>query len=208
MAGSAEGLTRKCKDANGEPRLFSPDELGHLLEKARIENASFPYILNRAFYQTLFDVPMSKKESNLFNASLSIIGGLVDNRFEDLFSHVTTSGMYDRFIFGACPDNFKFDYFPFDTPPRVFKLDSVFVHEDVWIEKSVWQHEDKELEPRVIELAIRTAITCASFDGKNLLTAKDLGPARALADYQQRISRYLKPNEGENPDAKIALKIM
>src|SRR5260221_595116 len=24
MAGSAEGLTRKCKDANGEPRLFSP----------------------------------------------------------------------------------------------------------------------------------------------------------------------------------------
>lgn len=42
MAGSAEGLIRKCSDAAGNPRLFSPDELGHLLEKAQIQNASFP----------------------------------------------------------------------------------------------------------------------------------------------------------------------
>jgi hypothetical protein len=208
MAGSAEGLIRKCKDANGEARLFSPDELGHLLEKSKIENASFPYVLNRAFYHTQFDVSMSKKEQSQFNAMLSIVGGLVTDRFEDLFGHTTTAGLYDRFLFGLCPNNFKFSYFPFEVAAKTFKLTSVGIAPDVWIEKEIWIAENPELESRVVEIAIRAAAVCASFSGKTLLLASDLAPARALAEYEQKIRNYLKPNEGENPEAKIGSKIM
>ena len=208
MAGSAEALLRKCKDAVGTPRLFSPDELGHLLEKSRIENASFPYILNRAFYQNKFEVLMGRKECAVFDASLSILGGLVENRFEDLFSQATTSGLYDRFMFGCSPAGYQFEYFPFETELDAPQLDAVAIHPDVWIEKQAWRLENSELEPRVCEIAIRAAAICASFDGRSTLRAADLAPARALAEYQARIRRFLKPNEGESNEGKIALKIL
>ena len=206
MAGSAESLTRYCGDAQGAARLFSPDELGHLLEKASIQNASFASVLCRAFQHTKFLLLMQQKVRAEFNASLSIVGGIVSDRFEDLFSRSTTAGLYDRFLFGACPDAFRFDYFPFETAKREFQLEAVGVHPDVWVEKSIWLAEDKELEQRVVEIALRAATICASFDGKTLLTANDLHAAREFAQYQQRIRRLLRPNEGENPEAKIALK--
>jgi hypothetical protein len=208
LAGSAEALARKCGDAKGEPRLFSPDELGHTLEKSHIENASFPYIFNLAFYETQFEIRMGKKEIAEFNASLSILGGLVGDRFDELFSRSATAGLYDRFLFGACPDKFRFSYYPFEADVQRFNLVDVGVSPDVWIEKDVWLAENPDINPRVIEIAIRAAIICASFDGRTLLTAKDLGPARAMVDYQTKIRDYLRPNEGENPEAKFAIKLM
>lgn len=209
MAGSAEGLIRKCKDAAGGPRLFSPDELGHLLEKAQIQHASFSYVLNRAFYSDKFEVLMARGQSATFHASLSILGGLVEDKFEDLFSSVTTGGLYDRFLFGACPGGFTFEYFPFDdSHNEQFDPVPVSIDESVWIEKAVWRAENQDIEPRVAELAIRTAAICSSFSGRERLTAKDLGPARAFAEYQTRIRRLLKPNAGENVEGKVALKIL
>jgi hypothetical protein len=209
MAGSAEGLIRKCKDAAGNPRLFSPDELGHLLEKAKIQHASFAYVLNRAFYTDKFEVLMGRGQAATFHASLSILGGLVTDKFEDLFGAATTGGLYDRFIFGAYPGKFVFEYFPFDDSlVESFSPVPVFIDEDVWAAKAAWRVEDPELEPRVAEIAIRAAAVAASFDGRSRLRVEDLGPARAFADYQMRIRRLLKPNAGENPEGKIALKIL
>ncbi len=211
MAGSAEGLIRKCKDTAGNPRLFSPDELGHLLEKARIQHASFPFVLNRAFYSDRFEVLMGRGLATTFHASLSILGGLVEDKFGDLFGAETTGGLYDRFLFGMCPGGFAFEYFPFDESIiEEFDPVPVGIDEDVWVEKAAWRKEDPELdrEPRVIEIAIRAAAVCASFDGRSRLRARDLGPARAFAEYQKRIRRLLKPNAGENPEGRIALRII
>jgi hypothetical protein len=209
MAGSAEGLIRKCKDAAGSPRLFSPDELGHLLEKSKIQHASFAYILNRAFYSNKFEVLMGRGQTATFHASLSILGGIVEDKFDDLFGAATTAGLYDRFLFGCCPGGFEFEYFPFDgTPKEDLNPIPVSIDESVWTEKVAWRVADPELEPRVAEIAIRVAAVCASFDGRPRLKADDLGPARAFADYQQRIRRLLKPNAGENPEGKVALKIL
>jgi hypothetical protein len=207
MAGSAEHLMKYMSDANGATRLFSPDELSHLLEKAGIQNSSFASVLSRAFYHTKFTLLMQQKQRAEFNASLSILGGIVDNRFEDLFSKATTGGLYDRFLFGACPGAFEFDYYPFDTGRQELQTESVFIAPEVWKEKSDWQKANKGLESRVIEVALRVAIVCASCSGKTLLTINDLGPALALANYEQRIRKMLKPNEGENLEAKITIKI-
>jgi hypothetical protein len=35
-----------------------------------------------------------------FNARLSLVGGIVDEKFDDAFGSATTSGLYDRFLFG------------------------------------------------------------------------------------------------------------
>lgn len=208
MAGSAEGLIRKCKDAAGNPRLFSPDELGHLLSKAAIQNASFAYILNRAFYSDKFEVLMGRGKSATFHASLSILGGVVEDKFQDLFSAATTGGLYDRFLYGACPGGFSYDYEPFDEILEPTDPVCPMIDREVWVMKSEWRSEDAELEPRVAELAIRVACVCAAFDGRDRLTAAGLGPAREFARYQTRIRRLLKPNAGENFEARIALKIL
>lgn len=208
MAGSAESLMRYIADAAGNQRLFSPDELSHLLEKASIQNASYASILNRAFYDTKFTVLMQQKVRADFNASLSILGGLVEDRFEDLFSRATTSGLYDRFLFGACPGAFEFDYFPFEVLPQRFEMETVFISPEVWALKSAWQKENKNLSPRVVEIALRVATVCAACDGRTLLKAEDLAPAKELAEYGQRIRKMLKPNEGENLEAKAAIKIL
>jgi hypothetical protein len=203
MAGSAEGLMRHMSDANGNARLFSPDELAHTLEKASIQNASFTSVLNSAFYSAKFMLLMQGKAKAEFNASLSILGGLVDDRFEDLFSRSTTSGLYDRFLFGACPGGFEFNYRPFEAERQGFEPASVGVSPDVWAEKDTWK-----LQPRIVEIALRVAMVCAAFDGRTLLRAIDLAPTLALAEYSQRVRKVLKPNEGENLEAKIALKIL
>ena len=202
------GLILKCKDAAGNPRLFSPDELGHLLEKAQIQHASFAYVLNTAFYKDQFEVLMGRGVAATFHASLSILGGLVDEKFQDLFSAATVSGLYDRFVFGQCPTGFLYEYEPFEGVSEATNPADVAIDANVWQQKAKWRIEDPELEGRICELAIRVAAICASFDGRAQLTAEALGPARAFADYQKRIRRLLKPNAGESLEGKAALKIL
>jgi hypothetical protein len=208
MAGSAEGLIQRLGDAAGNPRLASFDELGHLLEKSQIQNASFPYVLNRAFYSDRFEVLMARGQSTIFHASLSILGGLTDDKFQDLFGAATIAGLHDRFIFGACPGGFKFDFRPFDGIVERRIPTQVTIGSGVWDAKKEWLDECQELEPRVVELALRFATICASFDGRDKLMASDLGPARQFADYQMRIRRVLKPNAGENFEGRCALKMI
>ena len=203
FACSAEGLMKYMGDVAGNTRLFSPDELAHMLEKASIQNASFASVLSRAFYYSKFTLLMQGKQRAEFNASLSILGGIVEDRFEELFSRATTAGLYDRFLFGACPGGFEFNYSPFTEARQDYAPESISVSPEVWAEKQAWK-----LEPRVVEIALRVAAICASFDGRTLLRVEDLKPARALAEYEQRIRKTLKPNEGESLEAKIALKIL
>ena len=152
---------------------------------------------------------MGRGQSATFHASLSILGGLIDgDKFEEAFGVASMAGLYDRFLFGACPGGFTFEYVPFDGIAESTEPSSVNIHPDVWAQKAEWRAEDPELEPRVAELALRVAVVCASFDGRKQLTTRDLGPAREMARYQTRIRRMLKPNPGENFEGKIAYKIL
>jgi hypothetical protein len=206
--GSAEQLVRELKDASGNPRLLCVDELGHLLAKAQIQNASFPFILSNAFYKDKFDVSMSGKEKVQFDCALSIVGGLVEEKFQDSFGPGTTGGLYDRFIFGQCPDGYRHDYFPFAGTPQIRALNPVAIRQDVWTTKSEWMKQDKELNPRVIELVIRAAAVCAAFSGERTLTPEMLRPARELLRYQSNIRKLLKPNPGENFEAQQTHKFL
>ncbi len=210
MSGSGEGLLAKLSGANGEARLVSPDELGHLLSKAHIENASFPFILNRAYYYTSFEQVSARSKVIQFDCSLSLIGGVVDAEFGHLFDFATVGGLHDRFIFGQCPDGFVFIYRPFegapersDTPPV-----AIVVEPEVWEARDEWVRTIPNLSARCAEHALRVAGICASFDGRKTLRVSDLGPARTFAESQARARLILRPNPGENSDAQCAFAII
>jgi hypothetical protein len=208
MAGSAEGLAARLADANGSPRLLLVDEVGHLMSKAKIDNASFPYILNRAYYSTEFDLTIARGKQIHFNCQLGFIGGVVEENFQHAFGSATTGGLHDRVVFGLCPYPFEFFYRPFEGSIEKTQPSTIKVASDVWEARDEWLRTIPGLTGRHAEHALRAAVIAASFCGSTELCAKDLGPARAFAEYQARVRSLLKPNPGQNPDAVCAFAIM
>ncbi|MGC2283673.1 MAG: hypothetical protein WA542_00350 [Candidatus Acidiferrum sp.] len=208
IAGSAEALIRETAGAAGNPRLFSPDELGHTLEKLQIEHSSFSYVLNSAFYKTNFRVLMGKKQTVQFDCCLSILGGLVEERFADLFNASATAGLYDRFLFGLCPGNFHFEYRPYEGLAEITNMVPVTIHPFVWDAKLAWEKNDPKSSSRLFEISIRAATNCASLNGNKVLKVEHLKPHFELSKYQNRIRAILKPNPGENFEGQLAHKFL
>lgn len=206
--GSAEGLLKQLGDRQGSAVLLYPDELSHLLEKAQITNASFAYILNSQFYKDEAHLTIAHGAKVDFNCRLSLIGGIVDEKFDDSFGSATTGGLYDRFLFGQCPTGVgEYLYRPWEGPAAFDgQLADCRVNPDVWDARDEVAKKEK-LNPRLLELSLRVAAICAAFDGRDELRAADLGPAWELARYQSRVRMLLKPNAGKNFEAQIAVKI-
>jgi hypothetical protein len=206
-AGSAEGLAQSIGDASGKAVLLYPDELSHLLTKAKIENASFPQVLNDLFYEDFQKLTVVHRKEITLNTRLSIAGGIVTEQFDDCFGAATTTGLYDRFLFALGPEHFSYVWKPFDEEPVEISPTRVEIDSSVFDERKRWRTE-LEIEPRVAEIAFRSAIICASFDGRTVLHANDLGPALALAKCQMRIRQFLKPSRAQNAEAVVVNKIV
>jgi hypothetical protein len=212
LAGSAEGLIEKLSEAAGDSRLLSPDELSHLLNKAQIDRASFPEVLNTAYYEDTFDLTMARGKKAQCHVRLGIIGGVRDENdgvnFGALFGSATMGGLYDRFIFGRNPHPYQYLYRPFEGTTEPTEPCTVRIAHEVWEARDEWLSTIPELSGRCAEHAIRVAVIAAAFDGRTILYAKHLGPARAFVEYQTRIRAVFKPNPGENQDAKCAFAIL
>ena len=184
------------------------DELGHLLEKSQIQSSSFPHILNGLFYSSHQKLRIARGEAIDFNCCLSILGGLLEETFGDLFGKSTTGGLYDRFIFGQCPTGFSYSYRPFEGEPLTIEPVAVAVSPEVWEERDSWIKTIPGVTGRIAEIALRVAAICASWDRKEMLTVSEIGPARAFAEYQARTRKLLRPNPGENFEARAAFKFL
>ena len=211
MAGSAEGLFTEGVDAGGSARLFAPDELSHTLAKATIERAALPYVLNRAYDETLFMLIIAKQKHLQFNCRFSVIGGIVEQNFEQSFNHASTGGLHDRFTFGLCPTGFIYRYMPFrgnaEESKGAERMCRVQIAREVYEEVDQWKRRD-ELDNRAVQNALRFATICASFDGRERLTSKNLDAAYAFAQYQTRIRSLLTPNEGVSLDAQCRVSVL
>lgn len=204
LAGSFEGLSEKL-DVAGDARLLSPDELGHLLTKAKIDGASFPFVLNSAYYKDEFDVTAARGKKIHVHCRLGIIGGIVEDKFSSLFGAATSGGLYDRFLFGRCPSPYEFRFRPFEGPPENTQPCAVAIAGDIWELRDTWLKEIHGLSPRCAELTIRVATIAAAFSGRSILYAKHIEKSgRAFAEYQARMRAAFRPNPGENTDAQCA----
>ena len=224
--GSAEGLAEQIGDRGGRPILWNPDELSHVLAKSQIEGASFPFVLNSMFYNDSNQMVVQKRKAVSFNARLSLTGGVVEDHFGDSFGASTNAGLYDRFLFGLVPTGFTYLFRPMEGKPlfdvRAAQTTLGIVPQGPnagpvvltpTIDSSVWDardaiHKAEGIEPRVLEIALRTALICAAWDGRTELRASDLEPAWELARYQQSVRLILKPNPGKNFEAVAAHKVL
>ena len=134
------------------------------------------------------------------------MGGIVEELFGDSFGAATIGGLYDRFIFGLCPEPFQFFWEPFEGPAERLNPFPPSVDANVWEARNHWVKAEGIL-PRVAEHALRVAFICAAVDGRPKLHAADLEPALAFARYQMRVRILLAPNPGENADARCAVAI-
>jgi hypothetical protein len=207
-SGSAEQLVRRLGDADGNPRLLWIDELAHLFKKQQIDRASFPQILNEAYYNSAFEVLMGHKQRVDVSVKLSMIGGIVEELFQDSFAKETVGGQHDRFLFGLCPGGFAFHFMPIEGLREKFEIHPVRVDKSVWEAKKEYLAKHPEMNPRILETAIRCALVCAAFSGLKTLKGFQLGPAFALAEYQMRIREILQPNTGETVEGRAASKIL
>lgn len=224
-AGSAEGLAKQIGDVGGASRLYYTDELEHLLLKAAIQGSTFATVLNTAFYEDDQSLIIAHGQDVPFKCRLSLAGGVVDDRFNDLFGAATTGGFYDRFIFGVGPSGYSYSYRSFsgepvlkaanpEDPEGIFTTTKhpipVEIDSDVWAERDRIQKELKIApgDRRVLELGLRCAVIAASLDGRSVLKAADLGPMKAFVSYQLKVRKMLKPNPGKNSEAIVACKFL
>jgi DNA primase RepB-like protein/primase-like protein len=207
-AGSAEELLDKLGDQSGGSLLLCPDELSHLLEKAQLAGASFAYVLNSLFYSDGETLTIAHGKVVNFNCRLSIVGGIIDDKFDDSFGSATTGGLYDRFLFGQCPSGFEYLWRPVEGSPACAQdFELPCVSPDVWEARDEIANRE-QVRPRILEIALRSAFLCAAADGRAALRAADLAPAWELARYQARVRLLLQPNAGKNFEGRVAHKIL
>jgi hypothetical protein len=212
--GSAERLLRYMNyrashDDLGPRVLMSLDEWKFFFDKAAIENSVFPTLLTTGFYRRNTTILDSHGRPLTVPASFSWIGGIVTDSYDDCLSQVTSLGLHDRLLQGINPSNYSgFDYRPFEgkTLPADFVPQHVQIDKSVWECLKAWRGANPQAT-REAEIAFRVAEICASFDGAPILYGKDLGPHLILADEQMKLRATLKPNTGETPDAKCAIKV-
>jgi hypothetical protein len=225
--GSGEGLLETIGDHKGAPVYWYPDELSHVMTKAQIQGASLPYILNTMFYKDVNNATVSKRKPIAFNARVTLAGGIVEKNFGDSFGSATTAGLYSRFLFGLCPTGYCYSYRPIEGPQLFEASQSVIafdcgappkakhirmretphIHRDVWTARDQIK-KNENIDGRLLELVLRTALVSAAWDDLPELRASYLEPAWEFARYQQRIRAVLKPNPGLNFEAVAGYKML
>lgn len=220
-AGSAEGLFKKIAARTSmEPlgtarMLINLDEWAHFFKKAGIENSSFVENLNSAFNSPEVPLVIAKGESINLNVALSFIGGIVTDGVQSCFGSESTTGFYDRFLFGISPSSNAGEYRPFERSQSA--QDSVFdkpedparvkIDRSVWELVTQWKKADLSLG-RETEVTVRCCSIIASFDGRSTITAKDLEAMRPFMDYQVWCRQIVQPTAGVTVDAKVCNSIL
>ncbi|HXP67853.1 MAG TPA: DNA-primase RepB domain-containing protein [Candidatus Dormibacteraeota bacterium] len=219
-AGSVEGLLAKLmKDGGGVfvPRqlMWDVDEWSHFFKKAGIDNAAFVDVLNTGFNRPEFHLTIAGGKEIDLTCALSIIGGIVTDKIQECFNSSSTGGFYDRFLFGVCPTQNPFVYFPVEDQPlakddslvSLTELSPAKINRSVWELAAQWKKADPSLG-RSVEVTVRCASIIASFDQRSEINAKDLEAMRPFLDYQQLCRSTVVPSSGITHDAKMSNAIL
>lgn len=203
-SGSMEQMARELGDPGGEPRVVYCDEISHLLAKSQIDRASFAPILADMFYNSSVQIRLGRKVSDkvTLRTRLSLIGGIVEERFHDSFTHHTAGGLYDRCIFGVCPANFNYDFRPYEGEPLTLKPMLTRIDPTVWEAKNEFLKQNRDINSRLVEIGMRILLISFSYSGYKIMKGKDLKFAFSFARAQHALRRVLAPETGLTMDAR------
>jgi hypothetical protein len=212
-AASSEALLKKLHNMHKRGELMKSllidlDEWQHLFDKAGIEHASFASFLQTAFYKRSQSVMLGGGFEVEISCALTLIGGIVEDQFEECFGARSMGGLHDRFMFGLCPEGNNFLYRPFEGQSESISPIAIRIDKDVW-EMVDGLRKANPLIGREAEIAVRVANVCAAFDGRPVLHAKDCEKSvSAFIAEQLKTRDLLRPNDGQTTDAIVSNAIL
>jgi hypothetical protein len=186
-----------------KPFLLVQDEFRSTFGKMGIDNSALPFMFNHLFNDSEYETA-SQKGSMQCRAELSIIGGLTAENaeeFAEVFGKATTTGLYDRFIYGVAPPSWDWDDQWEETAETVErKTKSVSFSDKIYQMKKQWQQQDPEARRRLGELALRVAMITASANGELSVSEECMAAALRFMEWQQTIRAWYRPSEMDDKD--------
>lgn len=186
-----------------KPFLLVQDELRNTFAKAGIDNSALPFAINHLFNQSEYETA-SKQGAMICIAHLSMIGGLTaenPEQFAEVFGKSTTTGLYDRFIYGVAPpahdwdDEWEKTVVPVKRAPKL-----VNIPPEIYVMKKQWQEQDPAVRRRLGEIALRVALVSASANEDNRITEECMAAALRFCEWQQQIRAWYKPSDMDDKD--------
>jgi hypothetical protein len=188
-----------------QPFLLVQDELRSTFGKIGIENSALPFMINDLFSHDEYETSNQKGVMRC-RPKLSIIGGLTaenPEEFAEVFGKATTTGLYDRFIYGVAPPTWDWD----DTwedkvMPETRRAKSVGVPQAIFDMKKAWLRSKEGRHTRLGELALRIALVTASANGDMMITEECMECALQFMEWQERVRAAYRPSDQDDKDGK------
>lgn len=188
--------------------LLAQDELRNTLAKVGIQNSALPSVLCSAWEQDEVGTA-DKTGKHSADMHLNILGALkADDAedFADVFSKETTSGLYDRFIFGLAPKGWEFD--TWERPVNVRYPKSCSIPKHCWTMMKEWRAVEPIGRGRLGEIAMRVAYITSAMNHDAEMTEEAMRAALAFCEWQEWIRTTYKAGLGDSDDAKCTAAIL
>jgi hypothetical protein len=140
---------------------------------------------------------------------LNILGALkADDAedFADVFSKDTTSGLYDRFIFGVTPKGWVYSTWERNVPARYPK--PCIVPAYCWEMMKEWRAVEPVGRGRLGEIAMRVAFITSAMNHDPEVTVGAMKAALEFMEWQEWIRAGYKAGLGDSEDAKCTNAIL
>jgi hypothetical protein len=208
-SGSSEGFGLSMKGLNARHAILYYPELAKFISKAGIEHSSFADdILNLYEAEDYGNLIKSAKQSFQFSAGSYCFGWCwctTDRKFPGLWARLSNadSGLNDRMFFLLSPETPR-EAGLYQEPNLLGAAHTQgLIHQA--IAQAVFDYEDRRLvdkvvrgmNPRSIGLVEKFALYFAMDTGSNVIDADHVERAKALADYEDQVQKYLDPIEAE-----------
>jgi len=199
-----------------KPYLLLQDEMRLTLGKVNIQNSALPYAMNQLFYKDTFGTA-SKQGHWECCAKLTIIGGLTcenPDEFAEIYGVDTTTGMFDRTIFGVCPQGWDYDHENWQPPKQEDgdiirrRSKSLSVSHEAYEAMHQWRDVDRAGRSRLGELALRVAVITASLNHESVVSAECMAKALEFMEWQESVRSKYKPSEMDDKDGRCQQAIV
>lgn len=199
---SDRGLV-KMVGGDGNTVLLVNDEFRSVLGKCQIPNSTLAQVFCTLWSKDKSGVADKKALDNCIG-KLCILGNIAAEDpadFAKVFGNNTTTGMYDRFIFGY--DTAIVNFRPLTGIKTEFFTEMVVKLPNwIWDKKDKWGSAVEGRNRRLPEHALRIALINAAINGDKEVTVPCMAAAFRMVELQERVRAKFKPGLAETKEAE------
>jgi hypothetical protein len=221
QAGSSEGFGLAMSNINTKHAILFNDELGKLVGKAGIENASLPYDLLSWYEAADFgNTVKDKKHSFAFEAGSYTFGWQWCTTTRGFNRHWpkiagAVSGMEDRMFFVVSPEDPK-PAGAYHTPSMNEAAKATLAVIEAAMLKGVFEFESIEkvqalvagMNPRTMQMLFALSLYFAIDLKREKIDSECLNRAKQLTDFRDQSIAFLAPIEADNEQGRMQQEIM